>query len=77
MRPFLPPAETDFAWRISADRRTISSLVNSNQTEDAVKITMKSNQLISNPTLRDRELKRRFQDISTPQNFNFDTCFGD
>lgn len=27
--------------------------------------------------MRDRELKRRFQDITTQQVFNYDTCFGD
>lgn len=33
--------------------------------------------MVKNPTLRDRELKRRFQDLQSPQQFsNFDRCFG-
>ena len=63
MRPILPPAETDIQWAVSADRTTITSLLNNASGRDAVEITMKSNQLVFNPTLRDRELKRRFQDI--------------
>ena len=63
MRPILPPAETDTQWNVSLDKTTITSLLNNEIGGDAVQITMKSNQLVFNPTLRDRELKRRFQDI--------------
>ena len=77
MRPILPPAETDIQWNVSSDRTTITSLLNNAISGDAVQITMKSNQLIFNPTLRDRELKRRFQDIQTPQIFKFQTCYNE
>eukprot|EP00347_Sterkiella_histriomuscorum_P016506 403352920 len=81
MRPLLPPYEDQDVWGVDYKDNKIFSL-NSNlaSTLDPVQIAMgqmgNGQQMNINAFIREKELRRRYQDAMQTQSFNFDNVFG-
>ena len=77
LRPILPPAENDIAWKVENNGQSVVSInatdvdVNdSNSVANSLKLNF------IGPNIRERELKRRFNEITQQQEFHFNQCYG-
>jgi Kinesin motor domain len=76
LRPVLPPSEHDVAWSVQNNGNSIVSMVAGEFDRDSVTDSAS----ISNPfrvanfgaNIRERELKRRLNEIQKEQEFHFD-----
>jgi hypothetical protein len=65
LRPILPPTEDDIAWKVENNGHSVVS-INTSDIEDSnsVSNSLKLNLMNLGPNIRERELKRRFNEIS-------------
>lgn len=67
LRPVLPPSETDQAWRVNNNGKSITSLVSDIDREslyESNSVSSRFNIGSFGVNFRERELKRRFNEIS-------------
>jgi hypothetical protein len=67
LRPILPPAENDFAWRVENGGKSIVSLlqyeIDRESVNDSNSVSSAFRMMNLGPNIRERELKRRFNEI--------------
>ena len=79
LRPVLPPSETDQAWKVNNNGKSITSLVSDIDREslyESNSVSSRFNIGSFGVNFRERELKRRFNEISQQQEFHFNQCYG-
>ena len=81
MRPLLAPYEDEEVWGVDYKEEKVYSLNNNlANTLDPMQIAMgqlsSGQQMNINTFIREKELRRRYQDATTTQNFHFDNVFG-
>lgn len=80
LRPVLPPQESDIAWRVENNGNSIVSMVahefDRDSNADSSSYSNALRMINLGPNIRERELKRRLNEIQKDQEFHFDQCYG-